>query len=119
MKPLWSKDYVVTAKEIDELYEAIGRRNGVYALSKSAGFVDQHKANSERWNLARLFEASRGKVSFHIVGSKEDPFEGRQAIVARERLGAQGLDVRILPGGHLTTSEHPQLLAEIIREVGP
>ena len=119
MKPLWSKDYVVTAEELNELYSAISRRNGVYALSKSAGFVEQHKRNAERWDLARLFHASQGAVSFHIVGSEEDPFEGRQAEVARARLGAHGLDVRILPGGHLTTSEHPELLAQIIQDVGP
>ncbi|MCZ6858861.1 MAG: alpha/beta hydrolase [Alphaproteobacteria bacterium] len=119
MKPLWSKDYDVTSEEINELYDAIGRRNGVVALSKSAGFVDQHKRNSERWNLGRIFHASGDAVSFHIVGSEDDPFEGRQAVAARERLGDYGLDVRILPGGHLTTSEHPDLLAQIIHEVGP
>ncbi len=119
LKPLWSKDYEVTSEEIDELYDAIGRRNGVVAMSKSADFVDQHKRNSERWDLARIFHASQDAVSFHIVGSEEDPFEGRQAVTARERLGVHGLDVRILPGGHLTTSEHPELLAQIIQEVGP
>ena len=119
MKPLWSKGYDVTAAELDELFDAIGRRSGVFALSKSAGFVDQHKRNAERWDLGRLFHALNESVSFHIVGSEEDPFEWRQAIVARERLGGNGLDVRILPGGHLTTSEHPELLAKIIREVGP
>ena len=119
MKSLWSKDYVVTREEIGELYAAIGRRNGVYALSKSADFVDQHKRNSQRWDFGRIFHAFRDSVSFHIIGSEEDPFEGRQAIAARERLGAHGLDVRILPGGHLTTSEHPELLARIIQEVGP
>ena len=117
MKPLWSKDYDVTAAELDELYSAIGRRNGVVALSKSAGFVDQHKQHPERWDLGRLFHALKDSVSFHIVGSEGDPFEWRQAVAARERLGGDGLDVRILPGGHLTTSEHPDVLADIIQEV--
>ena len=119
MKPLWSKDYDVTGAELDELFGAIGRRNGIVALSKSAGFVDQHKQNAERWNLGRLFHTLKNSVSFHIVGSEEDPFEWRQAIAARERLGGDGLDVRILPGGHLTTSEHPDLLANLIREIVP
>jgi len=119
MKPLWSKDYEVSPEEIDELRDAIGRRNGVATLSKSAGFVDQHKRNAERWDLGRLFHALKDTVSFHIVGSKDDPFEWRQAVAARERLGAKGLDVRILPGGHLMTSEHPELLAQIIQEAGP
>ena len=109
----------MTSEEINELHAAISRRNGVYALSKSADFVDQHKRNSERWDLGRIFHASRDVVSFHVVGSEDDPIEGRQAVAARERLGGYGLDVRILPGGHLSTSEHPDLLAQIIEEVGP
>ena len=117
MRSLWSKNYHVTPEELGELFDAIGRRNGVFALSKSAGFVDGHKRNAERWDLGRIFHASKDTVSFHIVGSEEDPFEGRQAVAARKRLGAFGLDVRILPGGHLTTSEHPDLLAKIIQEV--
>ncbi len=88
-------------------------------LSKSADFVDHHKRNAQRLDLERIFLASRDSVSFHIVGSADDPFEGCQAVTARERLGVYGLDVRILPGGHLSTSEHPDLLAEIIREVVP
>lgn len=119
MMPLWSKDYVVTSAEINELHAAIGRRNGVFIMSKSADFVDHHKRNSERLNLERLFHALQDVVSFHVVGSVEDPFEGQQATTARDRLGAHGLDVRILPGGHLTTSEHPALLAQIIQDVVP
>lgn len=117
MKPLWSPDFVVSDGEIDQLREAIGRRNGVIALSRSAGFVDEHKRNAKRWDLERLFHGAAGSVAFHIVGSEEDPFENRQPLVARERLGAHGLDVRILPGGHLTTSERPELLAQIIEDV--
>ncbi len=119
MKPLWSKDFNVSNEELTELRSAIGRRNGVYALSKSAGFVDHHQQNVERLDLGRIFHATHETVSFHIVGSEEDPFEGHQAIAARERLGAFGLDVRILPGGHLATSEHPDLLARVIQEVVP
>jgi pimeloyl-ACP methyl ester carboxylesterase len=118
MRPLWSKSYSITDGEINELFDAIGRRNGVYALSRSAGFVDQHKRNSKRWDLKRIFHASKGEVSFHIAGSEKDPFEGRQAIAAQERLGAFGLDVHTLPGGHLTTSEHPELIAKLIKELG-
>lgn len=117
MKPLWSKDYPVSEDEMENLHDAISRRDGIGILSKSAGFVDQHKRNADRWDLSRLYLALRDTVTFHIVGSEEDPFEGRQAVAARDRLGSFGLDVRILPGGHLTTSEHPDLLAEIIREV--
>ena len=119
MMSVWSKDYIVTHEEINQLHDAIGRRNGMRIMSKSADFVDHHKRHSKRLDLERLFHASRDSVSFHVVGSEEDRFEGQQAVAAQERLGAYGLDVRILPGGHLTTSEHPDLLAQIISEVVP
>ena len=119
VRPLWSKNFTVTDNEIDQLYEAIRRRNGVHAMAKSAGFVAQHKRLNERLNLERLFVGLRDTVSFHVVGSEQDPFEGKQAKMAQERLGKQGLDVRIIPGGHLATSEQPELLANIIREVVP
>jgi pimeloyl-ACP methyl ester carboxylesterase len=119
VKVLWSKEYKVTSEELRELYEAISRRNGVAFISNGAGFVDEHRANAKRWDLRRVFLASREPVSFHIVGSEGDPFESNQIVKVRERLGNHGLDIRLLPGGHLTTSEHPELLAQIIQELGP
>ncbi len=116
---LFSKEYNVTSEELSELYEAISRRNGAAFMSNAARFVDEHKANADRWDLRRVFLASRESVSFHIVGSEGDPFEPNQIVKARERLGDFGLDIRVLPGGHLTTSEHPELLAQIVRELGP
>ncbi len=74
---------------------------------------------AERWDLRRLFLALRESVSFHIVGSEGDPFEPNQIVKARERLGDQGLDIRIVPGGHMTTLEQPEQLARIIQELGP
>jgi surfactin synthase thioesterase subunit len=58
-------------------------------------------------------------VSFHVVGSKGDIFEPNQVVKARERLGDHGLDIRMVPGGHMTTSEQPEQLARIIEEVRP
>ena len=116
---LWSKEYNVTSEELGELYDAISRRNGAAFMSNGARFVDEHKANADRWDLRRVFFTSRESVSFHILGSEGDPFEPNQIVKARERLGEYGVDIRVLPGGHLTTSEHPELLAQIIREVGP
>jgi hypothetical protein len=49
--------------------------------------------------------------------AEQDVLEGRQTIAARDRLQAEGLDVRFHPGGHLTTHEHPDLLAATIREL--
>jgi len=108
----------VTSEELGELYEAVSRRNGVAFMSNGARFVDEHKANADRWDLRRVFLASRESVSFHVVGSEGDPFEPNQIVKARERLGEYGLDIRVLPGGHLTTSEHPEQLAQIIQELG-
>ncbi len=119
VKGLWSKEYNVTSEELEELYEAISRRNGAAFMSNGAGFVDEHKTNADRWDLRRVFLASGESVSFHIVGSEGDPFEPDQIVKAKERLGDYGLDIRVLPGGHLTTSEHPELLAQIIQELGP
>lgn len=117
VKVLWSKEYNVTFEELGEYYEAITRRNGAAFMSNGAWFVDEHKANADRWDLRRVFLESRESVSFHIVGSESDPFEPKQIVKARERLGKYGLDIRVLPGGHLTTSEHPELLAQIIQEL--
>ena len=119
VKSLWSKEYNVSSKELGEYYEAITRRNGAAFMSNGAGIIDDHKANAERWDLKRIFLASHESVSFHLVGSEGDPFESNQIVKARERLGKYGLDIRMLPGGHLTTSEHPGALAEIIQELVP
>ena len=116
MKPLWSEEYGVTDDELGEVREAITRRDGAAFMSRAAGFVDEHKANAERWDLRRLFLALRDSVSFHLVGSENDQFEPNQIARARERLGEQGIDIRMVPGGHMTTSEQPELLAAIILE---
>lgn len=114
---MYSQAYSVSDAELYEEYSAIMRRNGARFAHGAAGFVDEHKRNSERWDLKRLYLALRETVGFHIAGSEEDPFEPRQIVAARERLGPYGLDVRMFPGGHLTTSEHPDLLAKAIREL--
>ncbi len=117
VKPLWAKSHKVKASEIDELFSAIRRRNGVKSMSRTADFVDHHRQNSHRLNFERLFLSMHDQVSFHVVGTSDDPFEGRQAIVAKERLEKYGLDVQIFPGGHLMTSEQPGRLAQIIAEL--
>ena len=80
---------------------------------------------ANRWDLRRLFLALYESVSFHVVGSEGDQFEPNPVIKSRERLAGYGLDIRIVPGGHMTTSEQPEQpeqpeqLARIILEVGP
>lgn len=117
---LFSTDYHVTWDELDEIYEAINRRDGFRFLSRGAGFRVEHQAQyAERWDLRRLFLAIGDSVSFHVVGREDDPFEPKQVVKARERLGDRGLDIRMLPGGHLTTNEQPRALARIIQDVAP
>ena len=113
---MYSPEYGVTDAELDDLYDVITRRDGAAFLHLAAGFVDEHKAHARRWDLARLYHATRGSVSFCIAGSEEDPYEPKQMLAARARLGGDGLDIRMLPGGHLTTAEHPDLLAALIHE---
>ena len=103
---LFSNEYRVNSAEIDEIHDAISRRDGFRFLSRGAGFRPEHqKRYAERWDLRRLFLALDESVSFHVVGSEGDPFEPKQVIKARERLGDRGLDVRLVPGGHLATHE--------------
>lgn len=113
---MFSPEYGVTMEELREEYDAITRRDGAAFLHNGARFVDEHKAHATRWDLARLYHALSDSVEFCIAGSTEDPYEPRQIVAARTRLGAAGLDIRMFPGGHLTTSEHPDLLAAVIHE---
>ena len=113
---MYSPGYGVTDAELDELYDAITRRDGAAFLHLAAGFVAEHKAHARRWDFARLYRALRDSVSFCIAGSEEDPYEPKQIVAARARLGAEELDIRMLPGGHFTTAEHPDLLADLIRD---
>ena len=113
---MYAPEYAVTDAELDELFDAITRRDGAAFLPLAAGFVAEHRAHARRWDFARLYHALRDSVAFCIVGSEEDPYEPKQMVAARARLGADGLDMRMLPGGHFTTAEHPDLLAALIHE---
>jgi pimeloyl-ACP methyl ester carboxylesterase len=114
---LFSPSYEASAAELADLSEAIRRRGGASFMHRAAGFVDEHQRNAERWDLEAIARELRDAVAFHVAGSEEDPFEPRQIVAARERLGPLGVEVEWFPGGHLTTSEHPQLLADAIREL--
>lgn len=111
---MWSKGYKVTDAEVRELHNAMNRHDGLFYLAAGAGFVADHKAQGERQDFGRLFEAYRGQFPFLVGGSDEDPFEHRQVDLAQERLGKLGLQIERLPGGHLTTHEHPETLAALI-----
>jgi pimeloyl-ACP methyl ester carboxylesterase len=111
---MWSKGYKVTDTEVRELRNAMSRHDGLFYLAAGAGFVADHKAQGDRLDFNRLFNAYRGEFPFLVGGSDEDPFEHRQVALAQERLGKLGLRVERLPGGHLTTNEQPKALAALI-----
>jgi pimeloyl-ACP methyl ester carboxylesterase len=113
---MWSKGYKVTDAEVRELYETLDRHDGMFYLAHAAGFVADHKAQGDRLDFGRLFKAYRGEFPFLVGGSDEDPFEHRQVDFAQERLGKLGLQIKRLPGGHLTTNEQPAALAGLIAE---
>jgi pimeloyl-ACP methyl ester carboxylesterase len=112
---LFSPPYEVSASELADLSDAIRRRGGAAFMHRAAGFVDEHRRNAERWDLAAIVRELGDTVAFHVAGSEEDPFEPQQVAAARERLAPFGVDIQWFPGGHLTTLEHPALLADAIR----
>ena len=112
---LYSRDYHPTAAELAELRSAITRRDGAAFLHRGAGFTAEHRRHARRWDLAEIARDLGGTVALYVGGSDEDPYEHRQIQATRERVP----QARILafPGGHLTTSEHPGLLAAAIRDI--
>ena len=112
---LFSPSYRVSASELGDLSDAIRRRGGAAFMHRAAGFVEEHRRNATRWDLAAIARELGDTVAFHVAGSEEDSFEPRQITAARRRLGPLGVDIQCFPGGHLTTSEHPELLADAIR----
>lgn len=114
---LFSPSYEVSAPELADLSDAIRRRGGAAFMHRAAGFVDEHRRNATRWDLAEIARELRDTVAFHVAGSEEDPFEPRQIVAARGRLAPFGVDIQLFPGGHLTTFEHPELLAAAIRQL--
>jgi pimeloyl-ACP methyl ester carboxylesterase len=111
---MWSREYEVTEAELSQVSNAINRREGGFFLGAGAGFVVEHKAQGERLDFGKLYNAYRSQFPFLVGGSEKDPFEHRQVDFALERLGKFGLRVEWLPGGHLTTYEQPEALASLI-----
>lgn len=112
---MWSKEYDVTNAEVRSLYNAMDRHDGLFYLTKGAGFVAEHKVQGDRLDFDRLFRACNERIPFLIGGSSKDLFEHRQVDLAQQRLGGQlNLIIERLPGGHLTTNEQPRALANLI-----
>jgi pimeloyl-ACP methyl ester carboxylesterase len=112
---MYSPSYRPTAEQLGEMWSAVTRRDGAAFLHNAAGFVKEHRSHAQRWDFAAIARDLNGAVAVYIAGSDEDPYEHRQIPAARERV--PGAEVLTLPGGHLTTSEYPDLLAAAIRDV--
>ncbi|WP_406055547.1 alpha/beta fold hydrolase [Kribbella sp. NBC_00889] len=112
---MYSRDYDPTETELKELWSAVVRRDGAMFLHDGAGFVKEHRRNAARWDFAAIARELNGTVPLYVGGSTEDPYEHRQITATRERVP----EARIItfPGGHLTTSEHPDLLAAAIARI--
>jgi pimeloyl-ACP methyl ester carboxylesterase len=112
---MYSHDYHPAPEELGELWSAVTRRDGAAFLHNAAGFVAEHRRHAQRWDLAAIARDLGDTVALYIGGSDEDPYEHRQIAAARERVPQA--EVLTFPGGHLTTSEHPDLLAAAVRDI--
>jgi pimeloyl-ACP methyl ester carboxylesterase len=112
---MYDRDYHPTPEELAEMWSAVTRRHGAAFLHNAAGFVAEHRRHAQRWDLASIARDLDGTVALYVGGSDRDPYEHRQIRATRERVPQA--EVLTFPGGHLTTSEHPQLLAAAIRDV--
>jgi pimeloyl-ACP methyl ester carboxylesterase len=114
VRKMWSKGYHVTDSELRELHSVMDRHDGLFYLAAAASFAADHKAQGDRLDFGSLFKAYRDQFPFLVGGSDEDPFEHRQVDFAEKQLGQLGLQIELLPGGHLTTNEQPEALAGLI-----
>jgi pimeloyl-ACP methyl ester carboxylesterase len=112
---MFSRGYRPAPEELAELWSAVTRRDGAAFMHNAAGFVGEHRRHAGRWDLAAIARDLDGAVGLYVGGSDEDPYEHRQIQATRERVPQA--EVLTFPGGHLTTSEHPDLLAAAIRDI--
>jgi pimeloyl-ACP methyl ester carboxylesterase len=112
---MYSRGYRPAPEELGELWSAVTRRDGAAFMHNAAGFVGEHRRYAGRWDLAAIARDLDGTVGLYVGGSGEDPYEHRQIAATRERVPQA--EVLTFPGGHLTTSEHPDLLAAAIRDI--
>ena len=112
---MYSRDYHPTPQELAEMWSAITRRDGAAFLHRAAGFVAEHRRHASRWDLAAIARDAGGTVALYVGGSEQDAYEHRQVTATRERVPEA--TILTFPGGHLTTAEHPDLLAAAIRGI--
>ena len=109
---LYSRGNEPDEAEMAEVWSALVRRDGARFLHEGAGFVKEHRRTAGRWDFAAIARELKGSVALAVGGSVEDPYEHRQVDATRERVPEA--EIITFPGGHLTTSEQPRLLADAI-----
>jgi pimeloyl-ACP methyl ester carboxylesterase len=112
---LYSRSYRPGPAELADLRSAITRRDGAAFVHHAAGFTAEHRRHARRWDLAAIAGDLGGSVALYVGGSDEDRYEHRQIQATRQRVPQA--EILTFPGGHLTTSEQPELLATAIRSV--
>ena len=112
---MYSRGYRPAPAELTEMWSAITRRDGAAFAHNAAGFIAEHRRHAGRWDLAAIARDTGGTIALYVGGSEEDPYEHRQVEATRQR--APQVEILTFPGGHLTTSEHPDLLAAAIRDI--
>ncbi|KAL7568398.1 hypothetical protein ACA910_012117 [Epithemia clementina (nom. ined.)] len=121
--PLYSKEYrknnaKLFKQEIKETQKAIRLHQGSRIMAQMAHFVDEHKTKVDRWNLLSIYQTycKEQGISFHIMGSEQDPFEGEQLALVQDRLKAYANKVHTerIPGGHPAAQEQAALLVSRI-----
>jgi hypothetical protein len=112
---MYSPRYRPAPAELTEVWSAVTRRDGAAFAHNAAGFVTEHRRHARRWDLAAIARDLDGTVALYVGGSDEDPYEHRQITATRQRVPQA--TILTFPGGHLTISEHPGLLATAIRAI--
>jgi pimeloyl-ACP methyl ester carboxylesterase len=113
---LYSRGYHPSPAELAETWSAITRRDGAAFAHNGAGFAVEHRRRyPDRWDLAAIARELDGTVALYVGGSEEDAYEHRQIPATRQRVPQA--EILTFPGGHLTTSEHPDLLAAAVRRI--
>jgi pimeloyl-ACP methyl ester carboxylesterase len=112
---LYSREYHPTSAELAQLRSAVTRREGAAFMHRAAGFTVEHRRHAKRWDLAAIARDLGGCVALYVGGSDDDPYEHRQIQAARQRVPQA--EILTFPGGHMTTSEHPDLLAAAISDI--
>ena len=101
-----------TEAEIDQFYQLILHNDGKNIMHKLIGYINDRRANADRWKNA-LLEAT---IPIKIINGPLDPVSGRHLAEYCQKL-LPNPDVTILEGvGHYPHDEAPELVLESYME---